>query len=197
MLSKGKNSELNLPNLLTLMRILVIPLVCYLLLLGTPMSGVICALLFGLAAVTDLLDGYLARKLNLESITGKFLDPLADKLFVMSVLVCLVSMGRMASWLVILVISRELYINALRTIASAEGIIISAGKTGKLKTAFQLTGLSGLLAHYQYIIDFGFFTSTVRFHQVGMLLFLISVGFSLLSAYRYTRNFYRNLWSAA
>lgn len=195
--SKGKNSELNLPNLLTLMRILVIPLVCYLLLLATPMSGLICALLFGLASVTDLLDGYLARKLNLESITGKFLDPLADKLFVMSVLVCLVAMGRMPSWLVILVISRELYINALRTIASTEGIIISAGKTGKLKTAFQLTGLSGLLAHYQYIIDFGFFTSTVRFHQVGMLLFLISVVFSLLSAFRYTRNFYRNLWSNA
>ena len=176
-----------------MLRIALIPVVCYLLAVGTPRACLWAASLFGIAAITDFFDGYLARLKGLESVTGKFLDPLADKLIVMGALVVLVGIDRIPAWLVVIVLSRELFINGLRTMAAAEGIIIAAGLAGKYKTAFQLTGLSSLLVHYQYKVDFVFFDTMVRFRLVGLILFGASVFFSILSAVTYTVGFYKEL----
>ncbi|HTJ81477.1 MAG TPA: CDP-alcohol phosphatidyltransferase family protein, partial [Polyangiaceae bacterium] len=123
----------NLPNLLTFGRIVMIPVVLVLLDLGTPKASVWAALVYGLAAITDALDGWLARRQGLVSVLGKFLDPLADKLIVAATLVWLIPMGRIEPWAVALLLIREITITALRSIASSEGIVIAAGDGGKAK----------------------------------------------------------------
>lgn len=192
-MSSIKEDLLNLPNILTMCRILVIPLTCFWLLQGDPLSCLGASILFGAAAITDFVDGTLARVKGLVTVTGKFLDPLADKLIVMAVLVVMVELGWFQSWLVIVVLAREISITALRSMASSEGIVIAASRLGKYKTAFQLTGLYALLMHYQYTVDFILFTSKVNFHRVGFILFAVSIVFSLWSAGSYVLAFYREL----
>ena len=150
----------NLPNLLTFIRILMIPLVLVLLDRGSPVACFWAAVVYALAAITDMVDGWLARRSGLVSVLGKFLDPLADKLIVAAVLVWLVGMGRMPAWAVVLLLSREITITALRAIASSEGLVIAAGAGGKFKTALQFIGLICLILGYPYhytlgIYDFG------------------------------------------
>jgi CDP-diacylglycerol---glycerol-3-phosphate 3-phosphatidyltransferase len=192
-MSTIKQDLLNLPNMLTLFRIMVIPITCMWLLEADPLSCLGASLLFGAAAVTDFVDGRIARARNLVTLTGKFLDPLADKLIVMAVLVVMVELQWIPAWLVVLVLTREIAITALRSIASNEGIVIAAGTTGKYKTAFQLTGLYGLMIHYEYPVDFLLFESTVNFHVVGAVLFGVSVLFSLWSGLEYLVGFYRGI----
>lgn len=186
-----KNEILNLPNMLTMVRIALIPVVCVFLAFETPVACLIACGLFVIASLTDLVDGYLARSRGLVTMTGKLLDPLADKLIVMASLLMLVELEWFPAWLVIVVLARELAITGLRSIATGEGIVIAAGKGGKYKTAFQLTGLCFLIAHYQYPLDFFLFSGTVSMHRVGFTLFLVSVFFGLWSAVVYTRGFYR------
>lgn len=181
----------NVPNLLTMFRIVLIPAVCVLILEGTPESGLWALGLFWVASVTDWLDGYIARRQGLVSVTGKFLDPLADKLLVMAAMVILVEMGRVPSWLVIALLSRELTITGLRAIASAEGFVIAAGEGGKIKTSFQMTGVIALLAHYTYEVDYLFTTVKVNFNVLGFWLLMISLVFSITSAVEYFRGFIR------
>jgi CDP-diacylglycerol--glycerol-3-phosphate 3-phosphatidyltransferase len=181
---------LNLPNLLTMGRILVIPLVLYLLDRGGPFDCYLAALVFVLAAITDFLDGYLARKRNLVSVLGKFLDPLADKLIVTATLVWLVTMGRVPAWLVIILIGREITITALRGIATTEGLVIAAGEGGKSKTALQMVGLVCLILGYPYhvnlyVVDFG----VVDLVMVGRALIYGSLVFSIVSAFQYGKFF--------
>ena len=176
----------NVPNLLTFFRILMIPAVLVLLSRGAPRDCFWAAVVYSLAAVTDLLDGWLARRQGLVSVLGKFLDPLADKLIVTATLVWLVPMGRIAAWVVVLLISREITITALRSIASSEGIIIAAGDGGKVKTALQMIGILCLILGYPYtytlgVIDFG----RVDLVHVGRLMIYSSLFFSLVSAARY------------
>lgn len=176
----------NLPNLLTFARILMIPLVLVLLDRGAPRDCFWAAAVYTLAAITDMLDGYLARRQNLVSVLGKFLDPLADKLIVASTLVWLVPMGRIAAWAVVLLLSREITITALRSIASAEGIVIAAGDGGKVKTALQMIGILCLILGYPYALHFGFYDfGEVDLVHVGRLLVYASLFFSLLSAAKY------------
>lgn len=171
-------------------RILVIPLVLYLLDRGGPFDCFLAAAVFVLAAITDFLDGYLARKRNLVSVLGKFLDPLADKLIVTATLVWLVTMGRVPAWLVIVLIGREITITALRSIASSEGLVIAAGDGGKSKTALQMVGLVCLILGYPYyvnlyVIDFGM----VDLVMVGRALIYLSLVFSIVSAFQYGKFF--------
>jgi CDP-diacylglycerol--glycerol-3-phosphate 3-phosphatidyltransferase len=184
-----REDVLNLPNILTLFRIILIPVVCLFVYFGDPMSGLIAVILFAVAGVTDWLDGYLARKRDLVSLTGKFLDPLADKLLVMGVLVMLLPLGRLSPWIVIIILSREFAIMGLRSIAAGEGFIIAAGQGGKFKTAFQMVGMLGLVIHYEYMVDYGFLEFRMNFHLVGLWLLIISVIFSLSSAFEYFRGF--------
>lgn len=179
----------NIPNLLTLFRIALIPVVCLLIYDGSPKSCILAFSFFAVASVTDWLDGYIARKRGLVSLTGKFLDPLADKLLVMAVLIMLVQMGRVAEWLVIVIIAREISVTALRALAASEGMVIAAGQGGKFKTAFQMVGLIGLIVHYTYRLDYLFVEIPFNFHRVGFWLLAISVLFSLSSGWEYFRGF--------
>src|SRR5215472_749354 len=120
----------NLPNMLTMGRVVAIPVFLWLLSVPTPQRGFWACMVFTAAAITDLLDGYLARKMNVVSVLGKFLDPLADKLLVMASLIWMVPMGRIPEWAVVLLIGREISITGLRSIASSEGVVIAAGESG-------------------------------------------------------------------
>ena len=179
----------NLPNILTMMRIALIPPVMVLLLLESPKASFIAALLAGLAAITDWLDGWLARRSGQVSLVGKLLDPLADKLLVMAILVVSTQLHRIPGWFVVLLLSRELSIAGLRSIASQEGLLIAVVETGKWKTALQLTGLIGIIVHYTYLIDFGVTAVAVNFNALGFGLLLLSMVFSLFSAGVYFANF--------
>src|SRR5271163_4082821 len=162
---------LNIPNLLTMARIVAIPFFVWLLDTPTPIRGFWACIVFTLAAITDLLDGYLARKLGVVSLLGKFLDPLADKLIVMAALVWMVPMGRIATWVVVLLLAREISVTGLRSVAASEGVIISAGQEGKTKTALQMIGIVALLLGYPYHMTyFGFDCGTVDMVHVGRAL---------------------------
>jgi len=195
--SSVKRDLLNVPNLLTLARIAVIPAVVVLLERQSPVATFWASVLFGLASATDYFDGYLARKLKLVSLTGKFLDPLADKLMVMACLVQLAAMGWLEAWIPIVLLARELSVQGLRQIASGEGLIIAAGQQGKWKTAFQLIGLIGLLAHYTYPVNFGVFTAEINFHRVGWWMLALSIAFSLVSAGQYFLGFLKAIGEKA
>ena len=188
-----KKDIFNLPNMLTMFRVIVIPVVVYLLWLRTPMSCFYAVIMFSVASLTDFFDGYLARRLNLVSITGKFLDPLADKIMVMAATVQLASMGWLESWIPIVILVRELAIQGLRSIASAEGLVIAAGTGGKLKTACQLTGLIGLLVHFEYPIHLFGIETTMNFHRAGWYLLVLSIIFSYISAGQYFKGFIDSL----
>lgn len=184
--SSFKEDALNVPNLLTFARIAVIPIVLWLIDRGTPKDCIWAAIVYALAALTDLLDGYLARKLDIVSVLGKFLDPLADKLLVMASLVWMVPMGRISEWAVVLLLARELSVTGLRSIASSEGLIIAAARGGKSKTALQMVGILCLMLGYPYHLSLGFIDlGIVDLVLVGRTLIYISLVFSITSAFEY------------
>ena len=131
---------MNLPNKITVLRVLMIPFfVVFMLVDIVPgMDKWIALIIFAVASLTDLLDGKIARKYNLVTNFGKFMDPLADKLLVSSAMICLVEMGRLPAWIVIIIISREFIISGFRLVASDSGIVIAASYWGKFKTVFQM-----------------------------------------------------------
>jgi CDP-diacylglycerol--glycerol-3-phosphate 3-phosphatidyltransferase len=174
----------NLPNALTMARVLMIPLVLRYVVAATPRDAFIAAWLYGATAVTDLLDGYLARKQNLVSVFGKFMDPLADKLLVMATLIYLTRMGRIPPWVVALLIGREIAVTGLRSIASSEGVVIAAGESGKWKTALQMVGILCLVLHFPHAIVPGY-PHLVDLNLVGQWLVLLSLVFSVTSAVEY------------
>jgi len=181
-----REDALNLPNLLTMGRIIVIPLVLVLLDRGGPRDCYWAALLFAAAAITYFLDGYLARKRGLVSVLGKFLDPLADKLLVMASLVWMVPMGRISPWVVVLLLARDIAITGLRSIAASEGVVIAAGDSGKSKTALQMVGILMLMIGYPYRMNFLMFDlGVVDTVHVGRWLIYISLIYSLTSAAQY------------
>ncbi|MCE9576149.1 MAG: CDP-diacylglycerol--glycerol-3-phosphate 3-phosphatidyltransferase [Deltaproteobacteria bacterium] len=175
----------DLPNLITLARIALIPAVLAFTARGGPGMAIAACSLFLLGAATDWLDGWLARRMGLVTVLGKFLDPLADKLIVLSTLVILVGAGRAPAWLTVLLMSRELAVTGLRAIASQEGLVIAAGTSGKIKTVMQLAGIALLLAHYP--IELG--PVTIDCHQIGTWIVYASLVMSLLSAVEYFRFF--------
>jgi CDP-diacylglycerol--glycerol-3-phosphate 3-phosphatidyltransferase len=148
------------------------------------------ALVYSAAALTDLLDGYLARRMNVVSVLGKFLDPLADKLLVMASLVYMVPMGRIPEWAVVLLLAREISVTSLRSIASSEGVVIAAGDDGKSKTALQMVGILALILGYPYHLKLGpLDLGVVDLVYVGRALVYVSLVFSILSAVSYLRLF--------
>jgi CDP-diacylglycerol---glycerol-3-phosphate 3-phosphatidyltransferase len=188
--SSLKQDAFNLPNLLTMGRVAIIPLVLWLLDRGTPSDCAWAAIVYAGAAITDLLDGYLARKLNVVSVLGKFLDPLADKLLVMASLIWMVPMGRIPEWAVVLLLAREISITGLRSIASSEGVVIAAGEGGKSKTALQMIGILCLVLGYPYHLALGpLDLGMVDLVQVGRWLIYVSLIFSITSALSYVSLF--------
>jgi len=192
--SDFKKDLFNLPNLVTMIRIGMIPIILTFTYYESRLHSFIAALLFAVTAATDFLDGWIARRQGLVTVIGKFLDPLADKLVVVSTLIMLVHLGRVAAWLVILIMAREFMVSGLRTMAMSEGIVIAAGQEGKYKTAVQLAAISFLLVHYRYQVDFLFFTAEVDANAVGTWLLYLSVAFSVWSAVIYFRDFLRAVY---
>lgn len=129
---------MNLPNLLTLARIFLVPLFLVAILTRLPYGGLLAAGIFVIAAITDGVDGYLARRNREVTRLGKFLDPLADKLLISAALVALVELGHITTWVAMVIIGREMAVTGLRAIAAGEGTIISAGPWGKAKTVIQI-----------------------------------------------------------
>ncbi len=133
---------MNLPNKLTMGRIFAIPVFIVVFLMDYRIAA---AVIFVLAAVTDMLDGHIARKHNLVTNFGKLMDPLADKLLVMSALICMVEVGDVAGWMVVVILGREFIITGMRQVAAAQGIVIAAGTTGKIKTITQMIAIPLLI----------------------------------------------------
>ncbi len=180
----------NAPNLVTIARLLCIPVCGWLLLYETRRNCFFAAAVFSVAAISDVLDGYLARVSNKITTLGKFLDPLSDKLIVLSALALLLKLGRAPAWVVIVILARELLISGVRTLAADEGLVIAASQGGKWKTSLQLTGIICLLVHYHFAIDWLFGTYLTDFHAAGLVLLYLSLIPSVLSAYGYVRSYY-------
>ncbi len=155
-----------------------------------PRNSFLAAMVFAAAAISDWLDGWLARVSNKVTTLGKFLDPLADKIIVLSALVMLVRLGRVPVWVVVIILARELLISGLRTIAMSEGLEIAASRGGKWKTSLQLSGIIALMVHYHFAIDYLFGTVVTDFHTVGLTLLYLSLIPGIASAVDYVRAFY-------
>lgn len=139
---------MNLPNKLTIFRVILIPFfIIALLVPGIPAGNWIALAIFIAASLTDLLDGKIARKYNLVTNFGKFMDPLADKLLVCSALICLVELSRIPSWMVVIIIAREFTISGFRLIAADNGVVIAASYWGKFKTTFQMIAVCLMIAN--------------------------------------------------
>lgn len=185
----------NLPNTLTFFRIACIPLVLLFLnprvLLFFHLSGklgsFLAGLLLALAWITDVLDGFLARRYESVTTLGKFLDPLADKILVSVTMIMLIPLGRIPVWMVILIIAREMAVTGLRGIAVSEGIVIQASSLGKYKTVSQSIALVGLCLHYTYL--------HVNLHLLGMVFLWAALILTLWSGWDYFRQFSRVVFS--
>lgn len=168
----NRTSRLNPPNVLTLLRILVVPVVVVLLYAPpardvSPGRSFAAFAFFVAASVTDLFDGYIARRYHMVTALGKLLDPLADKLLVCAAIIMLVPTGRVPAWMVAIIVAREIGVTALRGMASTEGVVIAASGLGKAKTLFLTIGVAALILHYPFWGLEGVFGP--RFvHWVGM-----------------------------
>ena len=137
---------LNVPNVLTVLRILAVPVVVVALLEGTSQGDVIAAAVFALAALTDGLDGYIARRRKEVTTFGQLMDPLADKLLITAALISLVSLDRIPAWVAMVIIAREFAVTGLRSLAAERGVVIAASWLGKVKTALQVIAVFALIA---------------------------------------------------
>ena len=168
---------MNLPNKLTILRVILIPFfVFFLLYPGFEGYGnYIAAVIFVAASLTDFADGKIARKYNLVTNFGKFMDPLADKLLVCAAMICLIETGQLASWIVIIIISREFIISGFRLIASDNGIVIAASYWGKFKTTFQMLMIIVLVLDIDHVF----------FDMLGMILTYIALILTVISLIDY------------
>lgn len=173
--------NLNLATKITVLRIIVIVPILMLLSLGTKLACFVSCLLFVVAALSDFVDGYIARNYGQVTTLGKFLDPLADKLLICTILVELASMGWIPAWTVHVVVVRELAITGLRAVAADHGVVLAADTYGKWKTTFQILALIPLMLHFSYL--------GISLHQLGMILLYIAVFFTVMSGYNYFYTF--------
>lgn len=173
--------RLNLPTALTLGRIVLIPFFV----MVTPYNPLLGAAIFGIASVTDFLDGYLARKTGQITKFGIILDPIADKFLVISALILLVDMARLSAWIAIFMIVREFLVTALRVVALSKDIVIPAETGGKLKTAAQITAILCLT------VDMSLFG--VDLYDAGIVFIWIALVLSILSGVQYTVSFWRRM----
>ncbi len=174
----------HLANKLTFLRILMAPIIVFLLYFEGPIFCILAALAFIFASLTDMVDGYIARRENMVTNLGKFLDPLADKVLICSVLIMLVYHGWVPAWVTIIIVCRELIVTGLRAMAIDEGIVLAADEYGKIKTTLQALALVPLLLHYPFL---GF-----DLQPIGMFLLYISLILAIYSGGNYIYGFYKS-----
>ena len=165
------------PNSLTLFRIAAVPVIVILLLFPNRPSTFASAVLFSVAAITDFLDGFFARRMGLVSSLGKVMDPIADKLLVSSTFIMLASLGWIPGWIVCIIIGRELAVTGLRSIAAHQGKHISSSRLGKYKTGFQIAAIIPLLIHFSYF--------TIDFHAIGSVFLWTALILTVVSGTDY------------
>jgi CDP-diacylglycerol--glycerol-3-phosphate 3-phosphatidyltransferase len=187
MRSAAQESNINLPNVLTLTRILMIPVFVMLFVTPTPTRSLAAAVVFLVAALTDLLDGYLARRCGQVTKLGRLLDPIADKLLVLSALIVLVQVDRVSALIAILIIAREVAVTGIRAIAATEGIIISAETTGKYKMALQVIAIVLLILEGTVLSEYG------NVHLAGIVTLYLSLVLGYLSGGQYVWSFWRQI----
>ncbi len=187
MRSAGQETNINLPNVLTLVRILLIPVFVMLLIDPTPDRALSAALVFVVAAVTDLLDGYVARKTGQITKLGRLLDPIADKLLVLSALILLVQVDRVSALVAILIIAREVTVTGIRAIAATEGLIMSAEVTGKYKMALQVIAIVLLVLEGTAVEVIG------NLHLAGIVTLYLSLILGYVSGGQYLWSFWRQV----
>ncbi|MBI5178709.1 MAG: CDP-diacylglycerol--glycerol-3-phosphate 3-phosphatidyltransferase [Nitrospinae bacterium] len=175
---------MNLPNKLTLFRIFVVPLIIVFLIKPSPLYSFLAAVVFTIAAITDWLDGHLARSTGQVTALGKLLDPIADKILIVSVLVPLVGIGSVPAWLATIIIGRELAVSGIRAVAASEKLIIPAGTLGKYKTVFEIAAIEFLLLNWDFDV--------INFKTIGNLLLFAAVALSLTSATNYFLLYWRS-----
>ena len=180
-----KGAFLNFPNIITLLRVTVIPVLFFLLLSPGRNGSLIIAGLFILAALTDLLDGYLARKYEIVTVMGKFLDPIADKLIVNTAMILMIPIGRISAWIVAIIIIRDFVVDGIRAISQSEGYVIQASRLGKRKTLCQIFAVSALMIHYPFL--------GADAHVVGTVILYIALVLSVTSGVDYLIKFYENI----
>jgi CDP-diacylglycerol--glycerol-3-phosphate 3-phosphatidyltransferase len=183
----GRERFWNLPNSVTMVRTAAVPVLLLLPLFPGRTGSQVIAWCFIVAAVTDLVDGWLARRGQMVTHIGKLLDPLADKLIVTAALVVMLAMGRIpiwATWMVVVIVGRELAVTALRGIASADGQIMAASPAGKLKTFVQNVAIGALLFHYP--------TVGLPAHEIGLTLLALATALTLGSGYAYFARYFRD-----
>lgn len=176
-------SDINLATKLTILRILFVPVFLVLLYFNTTVTNILATIVFTVAGITDWVDGYIARKYDQITDLGKILDPVADKIMVAAAMIALVDIDRLGAVIVIILLTRDFAVGALRDFISSKGTILAAGFSGKLKTAFQMVGI-GFLSWHDPL--FG-----LNIHGIGIILMYISLALSLYSGYVYYRGFFR------
>jgi len=181
----NRQQILTLPNGLTIIRILAIPIILFLLFYPEWICRLITTLFFLLVAVTDTLDGYLARRRKMVTTLGKFLDPLADKLLIVAALIALIPARGIPAWMVIVIVGREISVTGLRGIAVSQGLVISASTLGKHKTVFEVASISLLILNGNYF--------SIQLQQVGMGLLWIAMGLAVISGADYFKRFLKTI----
>jgi len=179
----AKQVIFNLPNTITLIRLSVVPFLFILLWSPGEYWSLVLAILFVAASITDLLDGYIARKYQLVTTMGKFLDPIADKLMINTAMILMIPIGRIPAWIVALTIIRDFVVDGVRSIASSEGLFIQASRLGKQKTLAQIIAVKALLIHYPI---FG-----ADAHRVGIIVLYVAFVLTLYSGADYFIQFYK------
>ena len=183
-----------LPNLLSLLRIVLVPVVTTVLLYPGRGARGLAAGLFLVACITDFLDGWLARRHGITTALGQFLDPLADKLIVAAVIIMLASVPpepRVPAWMAVVIVLRELAVTGLRGIASRGGVLLPAQELGKYKMIFQVFALVALLMHYRYVIPGT--VLEIDFHAAGMLFLWVAIVLAVWSGVDYHVRIFRSV----
>lgn len=174
-----------IPNLLTGVRFLVVPFILFCMRPGVEnVTALVGFALFVMAAITDYLDGFLARRWKVQSSFGKLMDPLADKILVTAVLIMLIPMGRLSALVAFLILARELIITGLRGVAAASGLVISASNLGKWKTFVQIVALATLMFPLGIL-------PIANLHEIGRIILYIALTLTLLSGAEYILKFYK------
>jgi CDP-diacylglycerol---glycerol-3-phosphate 3-phosphatidyltransferase len=197
-----KTSLWTLPNRLSIIRILFIPVIVYLITTDDEKCLFAACLLFIVAGITDGLDGYIARKMSLKSRLGLYLDPIADKLLVSSVLITLTYYRLVPLWVTVILVAREFLINGLRSFYAMEGIAIYPSFSGKLKTTFQILGIACILfkvpqkssysiCDHLQILGLSCLDLNSALQEIGLVIIYIALGFSIFSAIKYISALFR------
>ena len=186
-ITQEKKRVFNLPNAITLLRIGIIPVLFFLLQSPGPAGSLFIAGIFVIASLTDLLDGYIARRYQIVTTMGKFLDPIADKLVVNTAMILMIPLGRIPAWIVAIIIIRDFTVDGIRTIASSEGVIIGSSRLAKQKTLCQVVAVTALMIHYPFL--------GADAHLVGIAILYVALFLTLYSGLDYLVKFFKEIFN--